>query len=390
MPNVSWPTPAEPVATTARAGALLTIDLDAIAANWRLLADQVAPSACAAVVKADAYGLGAARVIPALVAAGCTCFFVATLDEALAARAVLRATPAPPGAPSPVPVYVLNGAPVAAAADVLDHGLRPVLNGLHEIEAWAGAARAAGRSVPVALHVDTGMARLGLSPGELARLAAEPGLLAGLDVRLIMSHLACADVRDHPMNARQRDVFLRARALLPPAPASFANSSGVFLGPAYHFDLARPGAALYGVNPTPDAPNPMRPVVTLQGRILQVRTIGEGTSVGYGATYTTHLPARIATVAVGYADGYFRSLSNRACGYLGAARVPLVGRVSMDLTTFDVSGIGDDVAKPGAWVELIGRHHDVDAVAACAGTIGYEVLTALGRRYARVYRGGTA
>jgi alanine racemase len=362
------------------ADAVLSIDLDAIVANWRALAALARPAECAAVVKADAYGLGAARVVPALAAAGCRTFFVATLAEAIAARAVL---------PPPTPLYVLNGAPAAAGAEVVHHALRPVLGSLADIAAWAGFARASGRAaVSVALHVDTGMARLGLPPAELAVLAAEPERLRGLDVRLVMSHLACADEPGHPLNARQREAFAAARTVLPPAPASFANSSGVFLGPAWCFDLARPGAALYGVNPTPGAANPMQPVIELRGRILQVRTIEAGASVGYGATYRAQAPARIATVAVGYADGYFRSLSNRASGYLGAVRVPLVGRVSMDLTTFDVSGIPEDVARPGAWIELIGRRRGVDAAAADAGTIGYEVLTALGRRFRRDYRGG--
>lgn len=363
------------------ADAVLAIDLDALVANWRTLAARARPAACAAVVKADAYGLGADRVIPALAAAGCETFFVATLGEAYAARAVLA---------GPAPVYVLNGAPAAAAAEMVRHRLCPVLGALDAIDAWAGFARASGRAVPVALHVDTGMARLGLPPAELAVLAAEPARLGGLDVRLVMSHLACADEPAHPLNARQRDTFTAARTVLPPAPASFANSSGVFLGAGWCHDLARPGAALYGVNPTPGAANPMRPVVTLRGRILQVRTIAAGDSVGYGASYRAAAPARIATVAVGYADGYFRSLGNRAAGSLGAVRVPLVGRVSMDLTTFDVSGIAPDVARPGAWIELIGPGRDVDAVAADAGTIGYEVLTALGRRYRRDYVGEAA
>lgn len=377
----------EPMPAAARAGAVLTVDLDAIVANWRRLAATAAPAACAAVVKADAYGLGAAPVIEALAAAGCRVFFVATLDEAIAARAVLRQQPA---AGNAAPIYVLNGAPIAAAAEVAEHALRPVLNSLADLADWAGLAQRQGRTLPVALHVDTGMARLGLPAAERAIVACEPDRLAGLDVRLIMSHLACADQPTHPLNARQLATFAAALAVLPPVRASFANSSGVFLGAFYRFDLVRPGAALYGVNPTPDQANPMRPVIELKGRILQVRAIAAADSVGYDATYTAASPTRIATVAVGYADGYCRALSNRASGYVGAVRVPLVGRVSMDLTTFDVSGVPEQVARPGAWIELIGRHHDVDAVAGEAGTIGYEILTALGRRYARVYHGGTS
>jgi alanine racemase len=204
-----------------------------------------------------------------------------------------------------------------------------------------------------------------------------------------MSHLACADEPQHPLNAVQRDTFRAALAALPQAPASLANSSGIFLGPAFHFDLTRPGAALYGVAPQPRAANPMRAVVTLRGRIVQVRSVRAGTSVGYGATYRTERPARIATVAVGYADGYLRALSQRGSGHLGGVRIPLVGRVSMDLITFDVTHLPDGAVHPGQMVELIGEQNTVDQVAADAGTIGYEILTALGRRYRRIYCEGT-
>ena len=250
--------------------------------------------------------------------------------------------------------------------------------------AWRGARR---RDVPVsaALHVDTGMSRLGLPAEEVAELSQDPGRLEGLDLRCIMSHPACADTPEHPLNARQLGAFRRVLAALPKSSASFANSSGIFLGREYWGDLVRPGAALYGVSPVPGQQNPMRGVVRLEGRILQVREIDKGSTVGYGATHRATGRARIATVGVGYADGFLRSLSNRGSGYIGNQPVPLVGRVSMDLITFDVSGIPEPLAQPGAMIELIGPHRPVDALAAEAGTIGYEVLTALGARYARIY-----
>jgi alanine racemase len=202
----------------------------------------------------------------------------------------------------------------------------------------------------------------------------------------VISHLACADTPDHPLNDQQRTRFAAAAQRLPGVPAGLAASSGIFLGPPYHFDLVRPGAALYGVNPQPDRPNPLRQVVRLSGKILQVREIDRGESVGYGAAHVMKTAGRAATVAVGYADGWLRSLSHRGCGYIAGKRVPLLGRVSMDLVTFDVSAVDPALAHPGAMIELLGEHYGVDDAAADAGTIGYEVLTALGGRYHRIYR----
>lgn len=373
---------------TDRAGGVLTIDLAAIVANWRLLAARVAPAECAAVVKADAYGLGMAQVAPALAAAGCRVFFVATLDEGIALRRLLQAAGEEAGAmllaPAlPAAIFVLNGAPRGSESELLQFGLMPVLNGLDDIFAWGTMATLVEATLPAAVHVDTGMSRLGLSPTELAVLAGEPGRLDGTGVVLVMSHLACADEPAHALNRRQLDAFRAARAQLPAAPGSLAASSGIFLGAEWACEMVRPGAALYGVAPVPGQDNPMRPVVTLTARILQVREIDRDTTVGYGATHQTRAPATIATAAVGYADGYLRALGNRGAGYIGSQRVPLVGRVSMDLITFDVTGV--PVAAPGVEIELIGPQIGVDAVAAAAGTIGYEILTSLGARYARAY-----
>lgn len=376
------------MSNTDRAGAVLTIDLAAIVANWRLLAGRAAPAECAAVVKADAYGLGMAQVAPALAAAGCRVFFVATLDEGIALRRLLQtaaeeaeallSSPAMPAA-----IFLLNGAPRGCESELLQFGLMPVLNGLDDIFAWGTMAAVMEATFPAALHVDTGMSRLGLSPAELAILAAEPGRLEGTGVVLVMSHLACADVPAHELNRRQLDAFLAARAKLPAAPGSLAASSGIFLGAEWACELVRPGAALYGVAPVPGQDNPMRPVVTLTARILQVREIDRDTTVGYGATHRAGARATIATAAAGYADGYLRALGNRGAGYIGSQRVPLVGRVSMDLITFDVTGV--PLAAPGVEIELIGPQIGVDDVAAAADTIGYEILTSLGARYARTY-----
>jgi alanine racemase len=357
-----------------RAGAVLEIDLAAIAANWRLLQERAAPALCAAVVKADAYGLGADRVAPALAAAGCRRFFVATLDEGIALRAALG--PA-------LEIAVFNGLFPGTAEEFAAHGLVPVLNDPGQIALWRQMTARRGRGAAM-LHLDTGMSRLGLTPREFA---AAVGDLRELPWHGLLSHLACADEPAHPMNEAQRRDFLAARAALPGPPASLAASSGIFLGPAFRFDFVRPGAALYGVNPQPGNPNPMRQVVHLKGRVLQVREIDRGRPVGYGATWTAQRPARLATVAVGYADGWLRSFSRRGSGRLAGVRVPLVGRVSMDLMVFDITAVDPTLARPGVFVTLLDEEYGVDAAAADAGTIGYEILTALGRRYYRRYRG---
>ncbi len=363
----------------ARSGSLLEIDLAAIQANYRRLCQELNGVPAGPTVKADAYGLGAARVVPALAEAGARHFFVATPDEAIALRKALQRT-CPEAA-----IYVLNGLMPGAERDYLAHDIRPVLNQLDEIERWRKLAAKGKRALPANLHIDTGMSRLGLSAAELAVLAERPELLEGLAIDFHMSHLACAEETDNPMNARQLEDFRAARARLPAAAASLANSSGIFLGPDYHFDLARPGAALYGVNPTPAAPNPMGQVIRLRAKILQIRDIDAPQSVGYGATHCAGGPTRLATVGVGYADGYLRSLSNRGSAFIGGERVAVVGRVSMDLITLDVTGVAPEKARPGAWVDLIDPRHGPDSLAAEAGTIGYEILTALGRRYHRVY-----
>ncbi len=368
------PTDRSASASEARAGAYLEIDLGAIQTNYRLLRDRLDGGECAAVVKADAYGLGADAVAPALWSAGARRFFVALPDEALALRAVLPSAE----------VYVLGGLFAGAEEDYLAHSLSPVLNSLDEVEAWRRVP--AARRLPAALHFDSGMSRLGLPADEAERLLADPALLDGLNISYLMSHLACADEPDHPLNATQLARFRRFAEALSQLKRSFANSSGIFLGPNYRFDLARPGIALYGGNPTPGRENPMKACVRLRSRILQVRDIPAGETVGYGATFTSARPSRIATVAMGYADGYSRHISNRGMAWLGEHCAPIVGRISMDLITLDVSELPAEISMPGALVDMIGKRETIDHVAERAGTIPYEVLTSLGRRYHRTYK----
>jgi alanine racemase len=352
---------------------VLTIDLDALVGNWRRLGRLAPGSEVAAVVKADAYGLGAAPVAAALWQTGCRSFFVAQPDEAVALRAVLP----------DVALYVLHGLAAGTEAALAEARAAPVLNDPAEIARWAALARRLGRRLPAALQLDTGMCRLGLSARQLARLD-EPAL-AGLELRLVLSHLACAEDPAHPLNELQRARFEAGRKHLPAAPASLANSSGIFLGQAYQYQLCRPGVALYGVNPTPGRPNLMAAVVTLAAPILQLHEVDAAGTVGYGATCPIAPGARIATLPVGYADGYLRAAGAGAMARIGGRLVPFAGRVSMDLITLDVSALPAEAARPGTMAELIFGPDGVDAVAARAGTIGYEVLTRLGRRFARRY-----
>ncbi|MGE0698997.1 MAG: alanine racemase [Hyphomicrobiaceae bacterium] len=373
----------DPHAIPPDARAVLTIDLAALRENWDMLNRASGNAECAGVIKADAYGLGLEQIARALADQGCRIFFVATLTEARLVRQ------AHPGAT----IYVLDGLLPGAAAHYTGFDLRPCLSSLDEVREWAAWCEATGRRLGAALHLDTGMHRLGLSAGEVEQLAgAESGLLSRLDLSLVMSHLACADVPGHPMNALQLARFNALRKRLPEALASLANSGGVFLGPDYHFDVVRPGIALYGGRVVEGEPSPMRWVVRLQARILQVRDVRAGEPIGYGASFTATRDSRVATIACGYADGFLRALSSPSgkpgpVGHIGEQPVPVVGRVSMDLITVDVTDVAPRGACRGAWVEVLGSRTTIDDLTDRAGTIGYELLTRLGRRVHRVYSG---
>jgi alanine racemase len=378
----------------------LVVDLDALADNWRLL-DAKHAGFTAGVLKADAYGVGAALVAPKLYAAGCRHFFTAHLSEALAINSSLRAEQSNPGlealATEPgllrsarndgleTRLAVLHGILPGEESIFFEQGITPVLCSLDDIALWRAQAARVGKRLGAFLHVDTGMARTGLSPADLATLSEDRSRLDGINVEVLMTHLVSAEIPTDPVNARQLERFLQIKKMFPAAKSSLANSAATFLGGAFTADLVRPGAALYGVNPTPWAANPMRPVVRLNARILQIREIAAGESVGYNGIWTASRPSRIATIAVGYADGFLRSLSNAATARFGGTDIPMVGRVSMDLTTYDVTDAPQ--ARPGDSIELIGPGHDVDALAVEAGTNGYEILTSLGSRYQRRYLG---
>jgi alanine racemase len=367
----------------ASASAILTIDLGALVANWRRLREISHKAECAAVVKADAYGLGMEQAASALSRAGCRTFFVATINEAVSLRAIL----------SDATIYVLGGLLADTAPLFQLHNLRPVLNSEAEVKEWAEYCAVSGQPLPAAIHIDSGMNRLGLSASEVEAIASVPSLWKLFELSLIMSHLACADEAGHPKNERQRKLFDALRAKLPGAPASLANSAGILLGRQHHYDLVRPGIAIYGGRPQQTGDNPFQPAVTLFGRILQVRDVVSGETIGYGATRTLKRPTRIAVVSVGYADGIFRALSTRddeegLSVFIGGHAAPIFGRVSMDLITVDVTTIPGDVAHRGEWVELIGPNVSAQAMAHHAGTIDYEILTNLGTRALRRYIDG--
>jgi alanine racemase len=365
----------------------LRIDLGALADNWRELAGRAAPGRCAAVVKANAYGIGLSDAAPALWAAGARVFFVAHFNEGLAARKAL---------PPEAAIYVLNGLESGAdPEDYAEHRLAPVVGGEDELKRWSGLARRRGKPSPCAIHLDTGMNRLGFE--SLARLQAAMethGAACGAD--LLISHFVSSEIPSDPINQAQIDRFEAARAAFPRLAASLANSSGMFLSQRPIYDLARPGYALYGGNPTPSSPNPMRPVVTLAAAIQQIRWIEAGMTCGYNAQWTAKRPTRLATLLVGYADGLPRG-AGATDGKPGAEvavagrRCPLVGRVSMDLIIVDVTDLPEEAVRAGDRVEFLGSMIGLDDFAARSGTIGYHVLTSLGPRYQRKYiheRGG--
>ncbi len=348
----------------------LEVDLSAIAANYQLLKARHAAHKVAAVVKADAYGLGVKAVSSALWAQDCRVFFVATLQEGVQLRKHL------PDAR----IGVFNGLLKGEEAYFLRNRLAPVLNDAQQVERWIAKAP---QDAPVMLHVDTGMTRLGLSHSELEAVVGRfPGFLKSL--AYVLSHLACANEPADPKNAEQLKRFREALRLLPGVQASFANSSGHFLPEDFHFDLGRPGCALYGISPVEEK-NPMRQVAVLRAPVLRLRVLDRDETVGYGATAALGKGSKLMLAALGYADGWPRRLGNAGHAYVSGHKVPLLGRVSMDMTAVDVTDVPDAALASATHVEFINGQQTVDDVARACDTIGYEVFTQLGARIARRY-----
>jgi len=362
-------------------GGRLTIDLEALAANWSHLNGRLtAGSECAAVLKADAYGTGQDHAGPALWQAGCRTFFVAVPAEAVELRRIL---------PEAI-IYALDGLFPDTGPHFIEHDIRPVLGSLEELLEWAELCKSAGRSFDAAVHVDTGIHRLGLSASEFTASLGDPGVLGPFRPTLLMSHLACGSTPDHPMNRRQLELFREVTGAFAHIPRSLANSAGVLMGPDYHFDLVRPGISLYGGQAIETEPNPMRPVAKVEARIMIVRDVPRGDTIGYGARQTALRPLRNAVVAAGYADGMIRragSTDERPGGFamIAGHKAPILGRISMDMITLDVTGVPEHLLQRGAFVEMLGPAVAAADLAAYADTIDYEYLTSLGRRFQRVY-----
>lgn len=364
------------------AGAILSIDLMALQANYRALAARAGPAECGAAVKGNAYGLGIEPVARALWNASCRTFFVARAHEGETLRTLL---------PEAL-IYVLDGLVPGQAEYYAKHDLRPALIAVEEAREWAAFGRQYGRKLACALHVDTGINRLGLTMQGFAAVTGDSFLMEGLNVSLLMSHLACADAPDHPLNEKQRKRFEEVRRLLPGVRASLANSSGIYLGKAYAHDLVRPGISLYGGNPIAPKRNPMKAVAQLEGSVLQVRHVKKGEAVGYSATWKATRDSTIAILGAGYKDGVPRHLSSARAGgpaqvWIGGRRCPVVGRISMDMMAVDVTGVAPSRLHRGMLAEIFGSRIGIDETAGWAGTISYEILTRLGSRYARVYSG---
>ncbi len=356
------------------------IDLGAISRNWKGL-DAISSNAlCSAVVKADAYGCAMLPVAHTLARAGAQFFFVATPDEALVLRASLP----------DVHIFVLNGLFPGAARLYAEQNLMPVLNSMQMLDEWLTLCSDKGEALPAGFHFDTGMNRLGfrLQDASIVRSRMES---SGFKPQVIMSHLACADLPSHEKNGTQRALFRSLLAQFPNIPASLANSAGTIGGRENHFQMVRPGIALYGGRAVQGRPNPMSPVITLEMPILQIREARTGETIGYGASQTLNRDSRIAIIGCGYADGYMRSLSSsngRPGGHvaINGKLVAVMGRVSMDMIAVDVTELGPDIAGPGDLVEIIGPNISLDDVADAADTIGYEILTSLNGRFQRFYR----
>lgn len=357
-------------------GGVLTIDLDAIADNYRALAKIIAPAQCSAIVKADAYGLGAAKVAPALYEAGCRFFFVAELVEALELKQLL---------PDDVKIAVLNGILPGAEEMTAAAGIIPVLNSWEGIEAWQKLCQKRSKRLAAIIQIDTGMCRLGLDHDEFEKLAGDPAIFDDADIKLVISHLALSDDEKSPENPAQLAAMKSALERLPRSKVAISASGGIFLGSDYHFDLVRPGIALYGVAPNGNTTIELEPVLTLNAYVLQTRHVPAGSPIGYGGTFITKRPSLITTISIGYADGWLRSLGNKGAAFFNGKKLPIIGRVSMDSITLDTTDLQENAPKSGDMVELIGKHQSLDDVARNAGTIAYEILTSLSHRYERNY-----
>lgn len=357
-------------------GAIATIDLDAIVENYKALATMIAPTQCSAVIKANAYGLGAKYVGPALYQAGCRVFFVAQLIEAIELQTYL---------PNDVKIAILNGVQQNAEEQTAKSGFIPVLNSFDAIESWNHLCLTSKQKFSAIVQIDTGMNRLGLDQDDLKKLIQTPDIFKTADILYIMSHLASGDEAETLSNKQQLNALNNALKKLPKCKIAFANSGGIFLDQDYNFDLARPGIALYGIQPHGSKPNIIKPVLQLSARVIQTRNVKKGLAIGYSGSFITKRDSHITTIAIGYADGWHRYLGNKGSVYFHGRKIPIIGRISMDSITLDITDLEGLILKRGDLVELIGSHQTLEDVARDADTIPYEILTSLSNRCERIY-----
>ena len=359
-------------------GALLCIDLKALQDNYLFMKNLSSPRIASVVLKANAYGLGLCPIAKALFKVGVKDYFVTTLEEGIALRKTLG---------EDIHIYILNGV-LKGTEDILNvHNLIPVLLSLEQLSLWRAYAQKIQKKCLAILQVNAGMGRFGLSFEEAKTVAEDPNGLEGVELLYILGHLSSASLSTHPRNEIERDCFEDFLALFPNVPATFSNSPGILLGKRYHFDMTRMGIALYGGAPLEDQPNSLKPVLSLKARILQVRSLKCGMTVGYDGTYVMPEDGRVATVNIGFGDGFPRALSNKGYGLIQGIKVPIAGRISMDWMSFDVTHIPEKDVAPGDLVTLLGGDLTIDSVAACAGTTSYDLISGLGARLHRTYGG---
>lgn len=350
----------------------LEIDTKAIAQNYRVLQSLLSTSLCAAVLKADAYGFGIKEIAPLLEKEGCSTFFVAHLEEGIFLRSLLKNAQ----------IYVLSGILPGTESLFVEHSLTPVLNDLDMVKKWTAKAQQQGEKLSCALHFDTGMHRSGFDQKGTSHLFDFKDLLEALKVDCVMSHLSSSHDLQSPLNEKQRGCFETLRHRFPSAKASLADTGGIYLGAPYHYDIARPGKGLFGLYKAPT----LTPCLKLFARVLQVRTAPQGESVGYGATHTLSRDSKLATLGIGFADGYDRRLSNKGAAMIQGFKAPVVGRISMDYTVIDVTDVPESLYFTGAWVELVNDLFTLDHLAESIETISRELSTGFGSRLQRVYR----
>ncbi len=354
---------------------LIEIDTQAIAKNYRTLHSMLPHSTCAAVLKADAYGFGAKTIAPLLMHEGCRAFFVAHLEEGLLLKTVLK---------KPF-VYVLSGLLPNTADLFVENDLIPILNDFEMVKSWAKEAQSRKSKLACALHIDTGMRRSGFDQKNLTKLLDSSDLLKALDLHFVMSHLVSSQDNTHPYNEQQKTLFDDLRQHFPMTKASLADTGGIYLGESYHYDLVRPGKGIFGLFTPPNDSPLLHPCVKLLGRILQIRTACKGESVGYGATYTLTRESKLATLGVGFADGYDRRFSTHSYVEIQGFKAPVIGNISMDYTVVDVTDIPESLCLVGEWAEFANENLTLDELAQSIGTISRELSTGFGQRLYRVY-----